>query len=594
MDYLPKPLEIFKKTKRIVCSLRYRVWFNGQRFWGGLYLFALFWLTACGNAAQVRPSTAVPPVTFPSPPTPPLLPTPTGNLPPTPAFGEAVLQISNELPVPTETTVATAVPPLTVAAEAGVPRDLVTSLQALPTPFAWVEDASKANVVLTLGEGVPLARWVYVVAAPFATVEDEITLAALQMSWQNGNSLFASAELASWDTAVLGPSHPHITFLSDVAEMSELAWANRPSLLIIPFHKLRPDLKLLRLDGVSSLTADFDPVTYPLTVAVNVRGVETAVSQFLAAWHGPATNWDASKLTRVAMSGVTALTRATAYQMEIGGILTPGQAVGPVLQTADIAHISNEVAFTPDCPFPDPIGGTTFCSRESYFELLAWLGIDVVELTGNHINDWGTDALLHSLDLYTAAGMTVFGGGADAEAAQQPAIFEHNGNRIAFVGCNPVGPAFAWAGTDKPGSRPCDAGFKAQIAELAADGYLVLATLQYNEFYHYAATAQQKMDFAALVAAGATAVSGSQGHHAQGFAFVDGAFIHYGLGNLFFDQMDRPGTRQTFVDTYVFYDGRLLNVELWTGLIENYCCPREMTVEERQAVLTAVFQASDW
>jgi len=122
----------------------------------------------------------------------------------------------------------------------------------------------------------------------------------------------------------------------------------------------------------------------------------------------------------------------------------------------------------------------------------------------------------------------------------------------------------------------------------------VIATLQYNEFYHYAPTAQQEVDFAELAQADAAAVSGSQAHHAQGFAFVDGAFIHYGPGNLFFDQMDQVGTRQTFVDTYVFYDGRLLTVDLWTGLIENYCCPREMTPVEREAVLTAVFQASGW
>lgn len=571
-----------------------RVWFKRQFYWRRLYLFAFFWLTACGNVAELPLATAVPPSTFPAPPTPHLLPSPTGDLPPTPAFGDAVAPTAFARPLATATAVVTAVPPLTISAEAGVPLDLVALAQARPDQFAWVEDARAADVVLTLGEGTPLAEWVYVVAAPFATVEDEIALATLQTNWQSGDPFFASAELAGWDTAILGEPDANITFLADVAEMSDRAWAERPSLLILPFHKLQPDLKLLRLDGLSPLTADFDPAAYPLTVAVNVRGGETAVAEFLAAWDGPATNWEANKLTRVAMSGVTALTRATAYQMEIGGILTPGQAVGPVLQTADIAHVSNEVSFTPDCPYPNPIGGTTFCSRESYFELLTWLGIDVVELTGNHINDWGTDALLHSLDLYKTAGMAVFGGGANAEAAQQPAIFEHNGNRIAFVGCNPVGPAYAWAGADKPGSRPCDAGFAAQIAKLAADGYLVIATLQYNEFYHYAATAQQKVDFAELVAAGATAVSGSQAHHAQGFAFVDGAFVHYGPGNLFFDQMDQLGTRQTFVDTYVFYDGRLLNVELWTGLIENYCCPREMTVEERRAVLTAVFQASDW
>lgn len=569
------------------------VWFRKRRYWGRLYLFAFFWLTACSSAAPLP--TAVSPIQLPPPPpTPNLRPSPTGALPPTPEPGTAAAPAATLTALPPA---ETAVPPLTITADSAVPPELVFAAQAvaarLPDRFAWV-DAAPADVVLTLAAGPHLADWVYVVAAPFATVEDEISLAALQDRWQNGEAILATAELSGWQTAVLGQPHPNATFLADVAELSRRAWAERPSRLILPFHQLQPDLKLLLLDGVSPLTAEFDPATYPLTMAVNVAGVETAVAQFLAAWEGPTTNFDPTKLTRVAMTGVTALTRATAFQMEIDGILAPGQAVGPTLQTADIAHASNEVSFATDCPYPNPVGGTTFCSRESYFELLTWLGIDVVELTGNHLNDWGADAVFNSLDLYAAAGMATFGGGADAGAAQQPALFEHNGNKIAFVGCNPVGPAYAWAGAATPGSRPCDDGFAGQIAQLAADGYLVIATLQYHEFYHYAATAQQQVDFSALAAAGATAVSGSQGHHAQGFAFVDGSFIHYGLGNLFFDQMDQLGTRQTFVDTYIFYDGRLLTVQLWTGLIENYCCPREMTAEERYAALTAVFQASDW
>ncbi|MBK8901156.1 MAG: CapA family protein [Anaerolineaceae bacterium] len=563
---------------------------DGRRFWSGLYLFALFWLTACGHVAETALPTAVLPLTLPAPPTPQQLATPTGTLPPTPVASQVEAVAPTATPAATATAVAN---PTTLRADPGVPGDLRAAAQALvkqqPDQFAWVE-GGPADVTLTLDAGTPLAEWVYVVAAPFATVEDDVTLPDLMIS----RPLFAAADVEAWDTAVFNSADPHITYLANTAEMVERAWAERPSLVILPFDQLRSDLKLLRLDGVSPLTAEFDPAAYPLTVQVNVAGEKTDVTDFLAAWNGPATNWDPGKLTRVAMTGVTALTRATAYQMEIGGILAPGTAVGPVLQAADIAHVSNEVSFTPDCPYPDPIGGTTFCSRESYFELLTWLGIDVVELTGNHINDWGTDALLHSLALYEAAGMAVFGGGADAATAQQPALFEHNGNRIAFVGCNPVGPAYAWAGEAKPGSRLCDDGFVAQIAELAAAGYQVMATLQYNEFYHYAPTAQQEVDFAELAQAGAAAVSGSQAHHAQGFAFVDGTFIHYGPGNLFFDQMDQLGTRQTFVDTYVFYDGRLLTVELWTGLIENYCCPREMTLAEREAVLTAVFQASGW
>lgn len=469
--------------------------------------------------------------------------------------------------------------------------------QEEPELFNWVE-GEPADVTLTIADGSPLAEWVYVAAAPFATVMDGMDLTELSVAWASGStsigSLYLDEETAAALATLWGPPASPIPVKSR-AELTTALWAGRPSFTLIPFNRLTPDLKVLRLGGQSPLDALFSLSGYPLVVSFTVRGDSQPVGRFLAAWTGPDTNRDPEQLTRVAMTGVTALTRATAYQMELGGISAPGAAVAPIMMAADIAHVSNEVAFASDCPYPNPIGGTTFCASDSYLALLQSIGTDVVELTGNHVNDWGAENLLHTIDLYEAAGMATFGGGRDLAAAEQPAIFEHNGNRIAFVGCNPVGPAGAWATDFQAGSRPCDyPAFLAQIQALSAEGYLVIATLQYHEFYFYEATGQQQADFGAVAAAGAAAVSGSQGHHAQGFDFQDGSFIHYGLGNLFFDQMDQLGTRQTFIDSYVIYDGRLISVELFTGLIENYCCPRLMSEEERAELLQAVFQASGW
>ena len=54
-------------------------------------------------------------------------------------------------------------------------------------------------------------------------------------------------------------------------------------------------------------------------------------------------------------------------------------------------------------------------------------------------------------------------------------------------------------------------------------------------------------------------VSGSQAHQPQALEFVDERLIHYGLGNLFFDQYDvSEATRQGFIDRHVFYDGRYI------------------------------------
>ena len=468
-----------------------------------------------------------------------------------------------------------------------------------PDQFTWVGDGDGDAVVgLNLSSGLgderPFATWIFVAAAPFATVADTVGLADLQAAWQgNGQPLVVDSATADWLTGKWGAADSHVVVVSP-EERVEMVWQKRPSWAIVPFDELQPKLKVLRLDGQSPLAHSFNAGEYGLQADVSARGGETAVSQFLAAWDGPTSNRDDSKLTRVAVTGVTALVRATAYNMELNGMLWPAEDVGPVLQSADIAHISNEVSFAPDCPYPNPIGGTTFCSGDNTFELIKYLGTDVVELTGNHLNDWGQENLVRSIEMYEAAGMATFGGGRNAVEAAQPALFEHHGNKIAFVGCNSFGPAYAWAGAASAGARPCAGSMAEQIRQLTADGYQVIATLQGTEYYQYPATPDQQVQFRALAEAGATAVSGSQGHHLQAFDLYSGAFIHYGPGNLFFDQMDQLGTRQTFVDTYVFYNGRLLSVDLWTGLIENYAKPRLMTSQEREQALTTVFQASGW
>lgn len=559
-------------------------------------------ITSCGGRTAVPPT--IPPAWLTQSPTPvrvgaSTLPGSADGLRATPTLAPGA---DTPVPAPTqppaaEAATATPLPPsaqtaepgaLVVTAGPGIPASALAQLQqqiAANPALAW-GDAASADVTLTADGGEPFARWVFAAVAPFATVPDGITLAELQ-----SGSTAAGRLVLDDATAATFPQFNRQPAGSDLA--AEL-WARRPAVGLLPFDQITPDLKLLRVDGQSPIAPDFAPDSYPLTVRVGLDGDADALAAFRTAWRGPTGNYDPAKLTRVALTGVTALVRATAYNMEINGILWPGTDIKPVLQAADIAHISNEVAFAPDCPYPNPIGGTTFCSRDSYFALLQDIGANLIELTGNHVNDWGPENLVRSIEMYEQAGMRTFGGGRTLVEAQQPATYDHNGNRIAFVGCNSFGPAFSWATESGAGSRPCDPDFAAQIGRLRSEGYLVIATLQYTEFYQYPPTPEQTADFRTLIDAGATAVSGSQGHHLQGFDFYNGGFIHYGPGNTFFDQMDQPGTRQTFVDTYIIYDNRLLTVDLWTGLIESYAKPRLMTPEERAQTLQTVFQASGW
>ena len=103
----------------------------------------------------------------------------------------------------------------------------------------------------------------------------------------------------------------------------------------------------------------------------------------------------------------------------------------------------------------------------------------------------------------------------------------------------------------------------------------------------------QRVDFDRIAEAGAIIVSGSQAHCPQGMRFINDSFVHYGLGNLFFDQMF-PYYRSEFLDEHVFYQGKYIGVVLHTAILEDYAKPRLMTKEERQLFLEEVFGASSW
>jgi poly-gamma-glutamate synthesis protein (capsule biosynthesis protein) len=319
----------------------------------------------------------------------------------------------------------------------------------------------------------------------------------------------------------------------------------------------------------------------------------------------PVSNREASRLTTVAMTGVTAMVRATAYAMEQEGITYPARDIGSLLAQADITHISNEIPFSPDCPYPtQTMTSLVFCSSPRYIDLLKAVDTDIVELTGDHFMDYGAEATLYTLQMYKDLDWPYYGGGANADEARQPVKLENNGNRIAFMGCN-VGcqvkneiPCDAIATDSHPGAAQCDFNWiNTEIPALREEGYQVVFTFQHREYYTYTTEPSLADDFGLVAAAGATIVSGSQAHQPHGFAFENGSFIHYGLGNLFFDQYHYCvdyACDNAFIDRHVFYDGKYISTELITIRFVDFARPRMMTPEERGRLLETIFKASGW
>jgi len=556
-------------------------------------------LVGCSGTPAPTPTPTLTPSPTP-PPTVTATPPPTATPTPTPTASPS--------PTPTEVPLTAWLDP---ALEPPAREAYVAAIEAVGGSL--VEDTEVAAVRVAVGEGEAAGLWFYAAVAPFPTFVDDVPLEAvtgfwegdvarLQEQWDGGGvpTLLLSAEtLAALDAMWGTPSPDSPIEVLPAEDLLDAAWERRPGTwAIVPFEALEPRWKVLRLEGLSPLDRELDVAAYPLVARIGVQGdrADRILAHLPEDTSGLFTNRNTDRMTVLIMTGVTALVRATAAEMEERGILYPAKDVGETLAAADITHISNEVPFAENCPYPSRSQESlVFCSDPRYIELLRAVGTDVVELTGNHFQDYGDAATLFTLDMYREEGWPYYGGGANLEDALKPVILEHNGNTVSFIGCNPVGPAFAWATEDRPGAAPClwDE-IHAELGRLREEVDVPIGTFQYWEFYHYETTPQQREDFRSMVDAGALIVSGSQAHHPQAIEFYDGAFIHYGLGNLFFDQMRVLGTRQIFVDRHIIYDGRHISTELLTYMLEDWCRPRPMTPEERRELLASVFRASGW
>jgi poly-gamma-glutamate synthesis protein (capsule biosynthesis protein) len=499
-----------------------------------------------------------------------------------------------------------------------VPDLLAAETETWGIPFINNPDQASLRLELASAGDVSMvaskSTWVYALVAPFPTVTDGVTLDDLKAAWQGSLSLpgtcvqcetfdrsplWMSASTLAAFTSLWGEPAPAAVRTAPSAELVNTLWANQPAWGIVPFEMLEPKLKVLTVDGQSPIWKEFDLASYPLKAEFALRALDREPATLNLEL--PITNRHSDKMTTVILTGVTALVRATAYTMETKGVTYPANDIRELMRAADITHISNEIPFFTGCDFPNPSRSKlVFCSDPKYIELLQDVGADVVELTGNHFADYGAGAMLETLDIYNQNGIPYYGGGADLEDALKPVVLKHNGNQIAFIGCNPVDLGKPPVATEnKPGAAPCSHSYQVNtIEDLDELGYVVIATFQHFEYYSPEARPNQLEDFHRVADAGASIVSGSQAHFAQVMEFYDDSFIHYGLGNLFFDQMGdipyHPGIRREFIDRYTIYNGKLISVELLTAMLVDHSRPRLMTPEERASFLNEYFYHSGW
>jgi poly-gamma-glutamate synthesis protein (capsule biosynthesis protein) len=379
-------------------------------------------------------------------------------------------------------------------------------------------------------------------------------------------------------------------------ELVASLWANHAALALVPFDLLVPKVKALTVDDLNILDRGASLAAYPLVARTYISGDQTYARGLQAALakRTGRSNRVPERMTELIMTGVTAISRTSAFKIDQSGdAALPAREVADVLAAADLTHVSNEVPFTEACE-PE-LGTLRLCSRPAYIESLKLAGVDLISSTGNHMIDYGLKPFLDTLDLFDSEGFKVFGGGRDIDEASRVLIVEDHGNRLAFLGMNSFGPKGVWATDARPGAQQYDKeALHRELAEARTSADVVFLDMQADETYEYQPNANNKALFRDAIQNGADVVTGVQAHQPQAVEFTpDGRqVILYGLGNLFFDQMQSPNVRQGLVVRHTIHNGRLIQTELLPTMLEDYVQPRWATPEEQAEILRQVFGAS--
>ena len=192
-------------------------------------------------------------------------------------------------------------------------------------------------------------------------------------------------------------------------------------------------------------------------------------------------------------------------------------------------------------------------------------GFAAVSVAGNHALDWGFEGLTDTLEAVRSAGVQAFGAGANIAAAREPAIVEHGGRRIAFLGYCSILPHGYAADSQRPGCAPlradtfyemiehdqpgtpprirtsCQredlAALEADIGRAREQADLVFVSIHWGLHMVEALIADYQREIARVAArAGASAIFGHHPHILKGVEFIGGMPVFYSLGNFAIEQ----------------------------------------------------------
>lgn len=315
-------------------------------------------------------------------------------------------------------------------------------------------------------------------------------------------------------------------------------------------------------------------------------------------WNLPLTE-QKPKITTVLAVGDILLSRHVGAQIDKSNNPNlPYALLRDLLNSADITFGNLE------CPLADssiPIReGLIFRCLTKYVPGLVNAGFDVLSTANNHAMDQGLDNLEFTIDYLKSQNIVPVGTGEMKEE-----IIERNGILFGFLaysysafndGKSTTHPQIATLPSLSP---PFQGGgeegvLQSDIANLKSRGANIVIVSMHAGTEYTRKPNQEQIDFArAAIDSGADIVIGHHPHWIQTIEIYNGKPIFYSLGNFIFDQEWSRETKEGLMVELSFEAHELRSAKLIPVIIQNFCCPRLATEEEKTIILNKINLKTD-
>jgi poly-gamma-glutamate synthesis protein (capsule biosynthesis protein) len=205
-----------------------------------------------------------------------------------------------------------------------------------------------------------------------------------------------------------------------------------------------------------------------------------------------------------------------------------------ILKTVDFSIVNFECPLTNSTQKIDKTGPCIKTEDINSLKALKFVGFDLLTLANNHIQDYGGEGVLDTINNIRSEELDYVGVGADKNTAEQPFIKVIKGVKVGFI--NIAENEFCAAEVNLPGANSFDFIDNTKtIKKLRGKVDKIILIYHGGREHYQLPTPEQRKRLRYFISCGVDAIIAHHTHCYSGYEFYENKPIIYSLGNFIFD-----------------------------------------------------------